>query len=286
MADVAVFTPRSFEKIASDIPGSEGPLVTRDGRIFIVEPRSGSILEIDAKDGSKSLLADTGGIPAGLQLHADGSIWVADMKLGILRVTIEDGRIEPIVTSFEGQPIRGCNDCSFDSQGNLYFTAPAGSNADVACGEFFCRLSDGTVHRLDEGFKFCNGLAVSADDRLVIVAETFTKQLHGYRLTAPGQVGEKFLFGTLPGDHKGGPDGIDFDVDGHLIATNWGAGHLEIFSSDGVLIQRAALPFDGPSNLHFTGPGSTTLLITEHTNNALWRCEWPTSGQIQYGWLS
>lgn len=284
MADVETFTPRSFVKIVENIPGSEGPLVTRDGRIFIVEPRSGSIFEIHGP-GEKSLLANTGGVPAGLQLHVDGSIWVADMKLGILRVTIATGEVEPIVTTFDGQPIRGCNDCSFDSQGNLYFTAPAGSSGDQACGEFFCRRADGTVLRLDEGFAFCNGIAVSADDHLVIVAETFTKQLHGYRLSSPGEVSEKFFFGTLPGDHAGGPDGIDFDDAGNLIATNWGGGHLEIFSPEGRLIQRAVLPFANPSNLHFTGPGSTTLLITEHSDNALWRCEWPTAGQTQYGWL-
>lgn len=284
MVDVEKFTPQSFEKISEDIAGSEGPLVTLDGRTFMVEPRSGSIFEIDAQ-GHKSLLASTGGIPAGLQLHADGSIWVADMKLGILRVTIADGLVESVVSDFGGQPIRGCNDCSFDSQGNLYFTAPAGSSQDVPCGEVFCRLADGTLRQLDTGFAFCNGIAISADDTLLIVAETFTKRLYGYRLTSPGEVGEKFLFGTLPGDHRGGPDGIDFDVEGNLIATNWGGGHLEVFSPDGVLIQRAVLPFDKPSNLHFTSPGSRTLLITEHTENALWRCEWPTSGQLQYGWL-
>ncbi len=273
----------AFEKIAEDIQGSEGPLVTSDDRIFLVEPSSGSILAIDTH-GKKSLLANTGGIPAGLQLHADGSIWVADMKKGILRVTITDGHIENIVTHYEGAPIRGCNDCYFDSQGNLYFTAPAGSSADHPCGEVFCRLHDGTVLRLDTGFAFCNGIAMSSDDRQLIVAETFTKQLHGYRLSAPGQVTEKFLFATLPGDHLGGPDGIDFDAEGHLIATNWGAGHLEVYSPDGNLFRRVSLPFDKPSNIHFEGPRSRNLLITEHTNHALWRYEWPCAGQRQYGW--
>jgi gluconolactonase len=274
--------PPVIEQIAKEILGSEGPLVTKDGRVFVVEPRTGSILEIDGQ-GGRSLLANTGGIPAGLQLHQDGSIWVADMKLGILRVTL-DGKITVMVGSFAGQPIRGCNDCSFDSAGNLYFTAPAGSSGKNPIGEVFCRLLDGEVVKLGDGFAFCNGLAISADDKLLIVAETFTKRLHGYRLSAPGEVSEKFIFATLPGDHGGGPDGIDFDAEGRLVATNLGAGHLEVFSPDGNLESRFPLPFLQPSNVHFGGPGSRTLYITEHTNNALWKTQWPCAGQQQFGW--
>lgn len=272
----------SVTQIACEIPGSEGPLTTKDGRIFMVEPRTGNILEIE-DSGQKKIVANTGGIPAGLQLHTDGSLWVADMKLGILRVTLQ-GTVTREVVSFEDHPIRGCNDCSFDSEGNLYFTAPAGSSAAHPVGEVFCRLQDGEVVRLGDGFAFCNGLAVSAGDDLLIIAETGTKRLHGYRLEAPGKVGEKFLFATLPGDHSGGPDGIDFDEFGRLIATNFGAGHLEIFAPEGTLERRFPLPFDKPSNVHFAGPGSRTLLITEHTHNGLWKTEWDCAGQIQFGW--
>ena len=270
------------KQIAGEILGSEGPLVTREGRIFLVEPRTGSIFEI-GEGGQKKLLAHTGGIPAGLQLHRDGSIWVADMKLGILRVTLA-GEISAMVSAFGGEPIRGCNDCSFDSEGNLYFTAPAGSSGEAPIGEVFCRLANGEVRKLGDGFAFCNGIAISADDRLLIIAETATKRLHGYRLGAPGQVMEKFIFATLPGEHRGGPDGIDFDERGRLIATNWGAPYLEVFAPDGTLETRFSLPFDKPSNVHFTGPGSRGLLITEHTHCGLWKTEWECAGQPQFGW--
>ena len=271
-----------FEQIAKDIHGSEGPLVTNDGRIFVVEPRTGSILEID-RCGGKNIVANTGGVPAGLQLHRDESLWVADMKLGILRITL-DGQITPIVTSFGGRPIRGCNDCTFDSQGNLYFTAPAGSSHDAPIGEVFCRLADGNVRKLGEGFAFCNGIAISADDRLLVIAETFTKRLHGYRLSEAGRVIDKFIFATLSGDHSVGPDGIDFDERGRLIATNWGATYLEVFSPGGELERQVPLPFAKASNLHFLGTGSRELLITEHTHNGLWKTIWECAGQKQFGW--
>jgi sugar lactone lactonase YvrE len=49
------------------------------------------------------------------------------MERGILRVC-GHGSVVAEVAEFEGKPIRGCNDLAFDSEGDLYFTAPAGSN--------------------------------------------------------------------------------------------------------------------------------------------------------------
>lgn len=92
----------------------------------MVAPNDGRVLEV-IRDGTVLELANTGGIPAGLQLDRDGSLLVADMKLGILRVTM-DGVVEDFVREFEGNPIRGCNDLAFDTAGDLYFTAPAGSS--------------------------------------------------------------------------------------------------------------------------------------------------------------
>lgn len=264
------------------IRGAEGPLVTRKGRIFMVEPSAGRVLEVLA-NGKSQTLADTGGVPAGLQLDQNDDIWVADMKKGILRISL-DGEIHEEVGAFQGAPIRGCNDCYFDSKGNLYFTAPAGSSAKDKCGEVFCRRKDGTVHRLDEGFAFCNGLAVNQNDSLLIVAETGSKILWGYDIKTPGKVSGKRAWAKLPGDHKGGPDGMDFDSEGNLLVANWGGSSIDVFDPSGVLINRLMLPFPSPSNVHFKGLGSKTLLITDHEHHGLWKAEYSSSGQMQFGW--
>ena len=268
--------------LIKNIAGAEGPCYTRDGRLVMVEPSSGRVLEV-LPDGTSETIANTGGVPAGLQLDVNNDIWVADMKLGILRVTLDGGIFEEAVT-FQGAPIRGCNDCYFDGNGNLYFTAPAGSSGTDPCGELFCRRKDGAVHLLDKGFAFCNGLAVSADDNLLVVAETFSKILWGYDISTPGKVTGKRTWGKLPGDHKGGPDGLDFDANGNLLAANWGGSSIDVFSPGGELINRMMLPFPSPSNVHFKGPGSKTLLITEHETNGLWEAEYSVAGQMQYGW--
>jgi len=263
-------------QIVKDVPGSEGPCYDSSGRWFCVEPYAGKILEF-TRNGEKREHANTGGIPAGLQADPQGRLWCADMQLGIFRVS-SDGKVEHVVKEFEGQPIRGCNDCSLDSRGNLYFTAPAGSSADSPVGEVFVRKADGTVLRIDQGFAFCNGLAINEKENQLIVAETWTKKLWAYDVSRDCRTSNKRLFAQLPGDHRGGADGIDFDEEGNLLVAHWGSGGLDYLAPDGTLIQQIKTPFQSPSNVHFGGPDGRTLIVTEHTHNGVWEARWHCRG--------
>ncbi len=199
------------------------------------------------------------------------------MKLGILRVA-PDGKISDLVRTFENQPIRGCNDCCLDSKHNLYFSAPAGSDRDTPVGEAFCLTAAGELFRIDTGFRFSNGVAVSPDETTLIIAETGTKSLWAYDICGNGIFGNKRLFARLPGDSPGGPDGLDYDAGGNLLAAHWGGSSIDVFNSRGQLLDRVITPFEEPSNLHFGGPAGTDLYITEHTTNSLWVTSWDYPG--------
>lgn len=268
----------SCRMIAKDIPGAEGPCFNKNGAFFMVAPNLGQVVRV-TDEGDVVEFANTGGIPAGLQCDKDNVLWVADMKLGVLSVTT-DGCVHPEIVEFDGKPMRGCNDCAFDSKGNLYITAPAGSSASTPDGEIFCRLADGSVSRLDGGFQFCNGIAVSGDDKLLIVAETLTKTLWAYDIVAPGEVTNRREWGHHP-EGGLGPDGLDFDVQGNLLAAYWGGSSLDVFDPSGELIERVMLPFKAPSNLHFGGEDNRTVYITEHDTNGVWRLTWKHAGQPQ-----
>jgi len=271
---------RDFTLIARDIPGAEGPVFDRQGRFFMVAPDRGQLVQV-TELGEVSEFANTGGIPAGCQCDRENFLWIADMKWGILKVSPQ-GQVLPVVTEFEGRPMRGCNDCAFDSQGHLYVTAPAGSSDQEPVGEIYCRTADGQVRRLDGGYRFCNGIAVTADDATLMVAETFTKCLWAFDIVAPGQVAHKRLWATLPGDHFGGPDGMDFDSEGNLLVANWGGSSIDVFSPHGRLIERVMAPFTKPSNVHFGGPDGQWVYVTEHDHNGLWKFHWDRPGQPQY----
>ena len=274
---------REVTRLAEDIPGAEGPVFDLDGRFFMVCPPRGQVLEIlgGAESGAKSEICNTGGIPAGLQMDPDNNIWIADMKLGVLKTTRE-GALTHVVETYEGEPIRGCNDCYFDSKGHLYFTAPAGSNRERPVGEVFCRTAGGAVTRLDEGYCFSNGLAVTADDSTLIVAETFGKHLWAYDITAPGQVAGKRLFADLPAEGEYGPDGMDFDESGNLLVAHFGGSSVDVFDPFGELLDRVEMPFAAVTNVHFGGPDGCWVYVTHGAGGELWKFHWDRPGQKQY----
>src|SRR5215213_3640227 len=92
-----------FERLVGGYDSPEGPAFDRDGRLHFVNWLSSSIVRVEA-DGSAAEWFNTGGIPAGLAFHRDGSLYVADEGDGIHGVLrIADGRATILVNEFAGQ---------------------------------------------------------------------------------------------------------------------------------------------------------------------------------------
>jgi gluconolactonase len=163
-----------------------------------------------------------------------------------------DGRWSPFVEQCDGQPFRGPNDCTFDLDGNLYFSDPFGSTPDRPVGAVYRATPSGHVSRVADGLAFPNGLAVWGDRGALFVAETHTNRILRFELTPDGSVKDTAVFCKL--DDAGlGPDGIDFDTDGNLLVAHYGAGHVDVFSPSGERVEEIATPGERVSNLEFSG---------------------------------
>ena len=264
-----------FTSIAENIPGAEGPIYDHDGRWFVVSS-DGPILEL-LDSGQTREHAKTDGVPAGLQVDADNHLWLIDAQLGVMKIDPQ-GQVTPAVTQQYGMQLVGCNDGALDDAGHLYFTGPNGSGVESPHGRVCCLLTDGTLRTVAEGFAFCNGLSVSPNNRVLVVAETWTKRLIAFDITEPGRLTNRRVFAELPGDDECGPDGIDFDASGHLISTNYGNAELDVLDPSGQLVDRVKLPFDDVSNLHFGGSDGRDLVVTEHATPGVWKARWSVPG--------
>ncbi|XP_063421626.1 diisopropyl-fluorophosphatase-like [Mytilus trossulus] len=315
MADDAVTLQKLIEpqfiKITEGFPGAEGPVFDKCGNFYMVAPEvktdgnfTGQVIRIDLDTCKSTVICEPnidgfGGIPAGCQCDKNNMIWIADMRLGILSMN-QSGQFNQLCKEDkDGNTMQGCNDCCFDYDGNLWVTAPAGKIAPhpytrsnkEAFGSVYCVTNKHTVIKVDTGYLFSNGIAVqhSLDGKpqKLIVAETRTQSLWVYNILGPGAVGNKTLWGKLPecpsvDGVPTGPDGMDFDEAGNLIVAHIRSGYLEVFGPEGGRPHtRIKCPFIKPSNLHFQ-PGTSTVYVTEHEFDGLWKFQWLRKGQPQY----
>ncbi len=267
--------------LISGYDSPEGPAFDRHGTLYFVNWLSSSIVQLPP-GGVASEFFNTGGIPAGLAFHRDGSLYVADEGddiHGVLRIA--DGEATIVVNSYEGQPLNGANDLVFDSHGVLYFSDPWRSSAENPIGGFYRHFPDGTLELIDHGLAFPNGVALSADGTAVFLAETYHNRILRYPIGPDGAVGAREVFAALPGGE--GPDGMAFDEAGNLYVAHYGGGKVAVFSPAGAMIQEIPVPGTKVTNVAFGGPDRRTLVITDVETASLYQIRVEVPGLKLFG---
>lgn len=280
-AQDATPSPQALPRIASPVQvfisgydSPEGPAFDRDGNLFFVSWTASSIVKL-TPEGEASEFFNTGGIPAGLAFHPDGSLCVADEGSeihGIMRIT-PDGESTIVVNEYEGAPLNGSNDLVFDKDGVLYFTDPWNSPS----GGFYRYFPDGKLEQLDTGLGFPNGVELTAAGDAIILAETGANSLHRYSVDSDGKVGPREHWATLDGSY--GPDGMAFDANGDLYVAHYGAGHVDVFDPTGTKVDEIVIPGNEPTNVAFGGPDNKTLVITDVTTASVYQVRLNVAGQ-------
>jgi sugar lactone lactonase YvrE len=143
-----------------------------DGRLLFDSPRDGRILRLEP-DGS-------------LATHAD----LTSLARPPWSDLIVDGRGNAYV-------------------GNLGFDFLGG--APLAPGTLVLVEPDGSARQVADGFAFPNGIAVSADNSTLIIAETYAARLTAFDIAADGSLSNRRVWAEMEGSH---PDGICIDADG------------------------------------------------------------------------
>ena len=273
---------RQPRAIASGFNSPEGPAFAENGDLYFVNWLTSSINRLDAA-GVVHEVANTGGIPAGLAFHRDGTLYCADEGERIHGVITVDpsGSIATFVDSYDRKPLNGANDLVFDRQGILYFSDPWGSSLDRPIGGFYRAFPDRRVERIDTGLAFPNGVALNADESAVYLAETGTNLIYRYELTVGGTVGERAIFARLT--DPPGPDGMAFDVAGNLWVAHHGAGRVDIFDPAGREIDRLVLPGVQVTNVAFGGAEDDEVAVTEVASASVYRVRVGVAGQRLFG---
>lgn len=264
--------------LASGFDTLEGPAFDRHGNLFFVDWERHSILRRSPEREIREFY-NTGGVPAGLAFHPDGSLWVADEGddiHGLMRIT-PDAQATIIVNEYQGTPLNGANDLIFDRDGNVYFSDPWRTSDENPVGGFYRYTVDGALQQIDSGLAFPNGVALTHDGQYVILAETFRNRLLRYRIENDGSVGPREVWAETT--RPPGGDGMALAENGNLYVAHFGAGSVDIFDPNGAQVGSISVPGAQVTNCAFGGPHRKTLVVTECVTGSLYAVELDVAGQ-------
>jgi sugar lactone lactonase YvrE len=204
--------------------GAEDVVVDPEGWVY-TGTADGSVFRVRPDGGRIDRVGDTGGRPLGLELLPDGRLLVCDAKRGLLALDPRTGAIEELRVLVHGRRMAFCNNAAVHSSGDIWFTDSstlygierwkADLVENTGTGRLLRRNADGSLEVVLDGLRFANGVALSADESYVAVAETAARTVVRRWLTGP-RAGERDL---LADDLPGYPDNIALGSDGLVWVT-------------------------------------------------------------------
>ena len=204
--------------------GAEDVVVAADGTVY-TGTEDGAIWALDPTTGSTRRVADTGGRPLGIELFDDGDLLVCDAERGLLRVSPASGEVDVLCDRVDGRPMKFCNNAAIADDGTIWFSDSSLQFGvalwkddfvqDTRTGRLMRRDPDGTVAVVLDRLAFANGVALSAEESFVCVAETRGRTVVRHWITGPRAGDRDHLVTDLPGY----PDNMSRGSDGLTWVT-------------------------------------------------------------------
>lgn len=274
-----------MEIIAEGLAFPEGPVVTADGSVIVVEIMAGRVTR--CWKGRTEVICETGGGPNGAAIGPDGALWICNnggMAPGgergpgrIERIDLSTGRCERVHESCDGIALRGPNDLVFDSTGRLWFTDLGSGHEDVRMigGLFTVSPDGGTVTAVNRRSISYNGIGLSPDQRSVYVADTYQARVYRYDNRAEAQQPEWIATGI-------GPVGFDSlavtEAGNVCVAMVMGGGGVATVTPQGTVTQLAIPDDPYVTNIAFGGTDMRDAYITLSGTGRLARMRWDEPG--------
>jgi sugar lactone lactonase YvrE len=178
-----------------------------DGRLWFCDWGAQEIIALDAS-GRSEVIVKVDSFPFCIDWLPDGRLLVVSAREGKL-LTLVDGSL--VTYADLGRP--GWNDIAVDTRGNVFvndvgFDFPGG---EFKLGTVSVVTPAGEVRQVAEGVAFPNGMAVTADDSTLIVAESYGHKLTAFDIAADGSLSRQRVWAQL--DETAAPDGICLDAE-------------------------------------------------------------------------
>jgi sugar lactone lactonase YvrE len=192
-----------------------------DGRLWFSDWGTNEIVAVDIEGKSEVIGAGGGGPGWAVGWLPDGRMLVTGSEL--VRIEADGSRVRHADLS-DISPY-GWSEITVDGRGNAYIDSLNFDFADFtevlssgrATGKIALVTADGTAREVADGLAFPNGMAITPDNRTLIVAESFAGRLTAFDIAPDGSLSNRRVWADVTGD------GICLDAEGGVWCSAVGA---------------------------------------------------------------
>jgi sugar lactone lactonase YvrE len=224
-------------------------------RLYFSDWSAGEVVAVDLA-GRSEVIAQVKSLPLCTAWLPDGRLVIVSSPDGLLLRREPDGSL--VTHANLGQP--GWNDIVADGRGNIYVNRPGfNPTAGEAFQPGFVYLvgADGLVRQVADDIAFPNGMAVTADNSTLIVADSYRHNLMGFDIGPDGGLSNRRIWAHL-GDSV--PDGICADEQDAVWYADVPNKRCVRVAAGGAVLETVDLDRGGFA-CALGGPGLTTLFI-------------------------
>ena len=262
----------SVQELKDGFKWTEGPAWDAKRGRWIFSDVMGDTEYAISPAGDLTTLRENAGFPNGHAAKNDGSFIVAQHDRTLDSVMGDGTQFSLISDSFQGNKLNSPNDVAVAVDNSIFFTdpmfgiqgfGPEKAESSLGYAGVF-RLNDGSLDLVNKQLSTPNGIAITNDQKSLIVSDTGTNALYTINLDSyTGNPVEAVMFAELApiegGGEGHGPDGLRVATDNKIWAT--GKGGVNVLEADGTM--NCAIPFPNHvSNLSFGGLNNKLVLAT------------------------
>ncbi len=251
----------TVELVKDGFQFTEGPVGTSDGGLYFTDILANVMYRLDSSDAIHVFRKNTAAAN-GLAFDRRGNLLAAEGEgKRIIRIDSRGSVMAVAAQAARRQAFLRPNDLIVDRHGGIYVTDPGPRGHRGKTFVHYIR-PNGHVLLVSDDIRRPNGLTLTQDEKMLMVADTLGDIVFAFDIQADGSAINKRPFARLQGIPEGKPsaaDGMALDSKGRLyVATVTG---IQVFDVSGLYLGTIAVPRK-PTNVAFAGPDKRTLYIT------------------------
>ena len=202
---------REVQTLLTGLAFGESPR-WHENRLWFCNWGMQEVVAVDLEGRSEVMVRVPATIPFSIDWLPDGRLLVVSGSEGLLLRRESDGKL---VNHADMRSLseKSWNEIVVDGRGNAYVN---GAGFNLMAGEEFAPgiialvAPDGSIRQVADGIAFPNGMAVTADNSTLIVAESYGRKLTAFDIAEDFTLQKRRVWADLG---SGVPDGICIDAD-------------------------------------------------------------------------